>query len=210
MPEGFMQGILVKNLSWHHWLSGFLAIALHTAPIALIGISWESAHFAATSPPASQVIPIRLDSFAPVKNRVSVDEIHLAASQFGEVIQPSSSTSSVNQYAGDEQAGHYTLPSFYFPASELDIRPYPEAAVVIPFPDVTLQEDKAEGILVLYIDMDGNVNRIEVQDSTLPPLLEQAAMTSFMQTKMHPGMREGKAVRSQMKVLVEFESRHVY
>jgi hypothetical protein len=35
-------------------------------------------------------------------------------------------------------------------------------------------------------------------------------MTAFMQARMQPGMKEGKAVRSQMKVLVEFESRNAF
>ena len=204
-----MRGIPVKDMSWHHWLSGAMAIALHGGAIALIGMHWEGSRVSASLPPAGQVIPIRL-SFTPPEKVAEVEGTYLAASPFNEIIQPSLSQNDVSQHAGGEQADHYALPSFYFPASELDVRPYPEAPVVIPFPDVALEEERVEGVLVLYIDIEGKVDRVEIQESTLPSLLERTAMSTFMQAKMQPGMKEGKAVRSQMKVLVEFESRNAF
>lgn len=196
-------------MGWHHWLSGAMAIALHGGAIALIGTHWDSSRVTALSQPAGQVMPIRLSS-VPAESLAEVDGNHLATPPFEKIIQPSSSAVDVSQHAGGDQADHYALPPFYFPASKLDIRPYPEAAVVIPFPDVALEKNKVEGVLVLYIDIEGKVDRIEVRESTLPPALEQTATASFMQAKMRPGMRNGKAVRSQMKVLVEFESRNAF
>jgi outer membrane biosynthesis protein TonB len=210
MPEKLMQEIFIKSLSWHRLLSGLLTIALHGGAIALIGMQWESPRFAAPSLPAIQVMPIQMGSLLPSANFSRADETSLAAPLFEGAFQPTSSIVNADLQTGSGQADRYTLPPVYLTASELDVRPYPEAEVVIPFPDMELGEGKVEGVLVLYVDIDGKVDRIEVRESTLPPLLEHVAMSSFMQAKMQPGMKEGKAVRSQMKVLVEFEAHNAY
>lgn len=95
----------------------------------------------------------------------------------------------------------------YLPAGELDARPYPEAPVVIPYPDAQLNQSKATGVLVLYIDADGHVERIEIDKSELPPEFEKAAVDTFMKARMQPGMKGGKPIRARMKILVEFEQR---
>lgn len=95
----------------------------------------------------------------------------------------------------------------YIPAGELDIRPVPELPVVIPFPDVPLDIPKATGVLVLYIGADGRVDRVEVDESALPPEFEKMAIETFLQARMRPGILEGQATRVRMKILVEFEQR---
>ena len=51
------------------------------------------------------------------------------------------------------------------------------------------------------------IDRIEVDKSDLPPLFEKTAIETFMQARMYPGLKNGKASRAQMKILVEFEGR---
>lgn len=94
----------------------------------------------------------------------------------------------------------------YVPAGELDVRPRPEAPVIVPFPDGTLQKNKVTGVLVLYVGATGQVDRVEVDESDLPPFLEKAAVETFLQARMHPGVKDGKATRARMKILVEFEA----
>lgn len=94
----------------------------------------------------------------------------------------------------------------YIPAGELDVRPRPVAPVIIPFPDGTLHKNKVVGVLVLYVDATGQVDRVEIDESDLPPLLEKAAVETFLQARMHPGVKDGKAARARMKILVEFEA----
>lgn len=95
----------------------------------------------------------------------------------------------------------------YLPAVELDARPFPEAPVTIPFPEGTLNKNKSSAVLILFIGADGKIDRIEVDKSDLPPLFEKTAIETFMQARMYPGLKNGKASRAQMKILVEFEGR---
>jgi TonB family protein len=96
----------------------------------------------------------------------------------------------------------------YIPAGELDVRPYPETPVVVPFPDdAAMQNGKLSVVLVLYIGANGQVDRIEVDKSDLPPAFEKAARDTFMQARMQPGIKDGQATRARMKILVEFEAR---
>jgi TonB family protein len=95
----------------------------------------------------------------------------------------------------------------YLPAGTLDTRPRPEAPVVVPFPDAQLTKSKVTGILVLYIEADGRVDRVEVDQSDLPPAFEKAAIEAFRQARMQPGIKDGQPTRARMKVLVEFEAR---
>lgn len=95
----------------------------------------------------------------------------------------------------------------YIAAAELESRPQPESPVIVPFPDALLGKPKASGVLVLYIGADGKIDRIEVERSDLPPAFEKAAVDTFMAARMQPGVKDGKASRARMKVLVEFEAR---
>jgi TonB family protein len=93
----------------------------------------------------------------------------------------------------------------YIPAGELDTRPSPEQPVVIPFPDAPLNVPKVTGVLVLYIGSDGNVDRVEIDESNFPREFEKAAIETFLKVRMTPGVLNGQATRARMKILVEFE-----
>lgn len=95
----------------------------------------------------------------------------------------------------------------YTPAGELDERPFSETPVIIPFPDASLDKPKVTGVLVLYIGANGYVDRIEVDESDLPPDFEKAAIDTFLQARMRPGIKAGQPTRARMKILVEFEQR---
>ncbi len=99
------------------------------------------------------------------------------------------------------------LPLPYLNARELDERPWAEVPVLIPFPETTWEGGRVEGMLELFIGEDGSVDRILVKDSTLPEEFEAVAVETFRGVKMQPGVKEGKPVRSIMKILVEFEQR---
>lgn len=95
----------------------------------------------------------------------------------------------------------------YFPASELQLRPSPEAPVIIPFPDAPLGKQKATAILLLYISAEGTVDRVEIDESELPVEFENAAIDTFLRAKMRPGIKDGTAVPTRMKIEVEFEAK---
>lgn len=93
----------------------------------------------------------------------------------------------------------------YIPAGELDTRPSPEAPVVVPFPGTLPGISRAGAVLVLYIGADGRMDRVEVDESNLPPDFEKTAIETFLQARMWPGILNGQATRARMKILVEFE-----
>lgn len=95
----------------------------------------------------------------------------------------------------------------YFPASELQLRPSPEAPVILPFPDAPLGKQKATAILLLYISAEGTVDRVEIDESELPAEFEKVAIDTFLQAKMRPGIKDGSAVPARMKIEVEFEAK---
>ncbi|HJW24425.1 MAG TPA: energy transducer TonB [Rhodocyclaceae bacterium] len=93
----------------------------------------------------------------------------------------------------------------YLPARELDGRPYPVSPIVVPFPDVPLGKHKGRAVLVLFIASDGAIDRAEVEESDLPAQLEKVAVDTFLNARMNPGMKNGQAVPSRLKVEVGFE-----
>ncbi|HEY8607814.1 MAG TPA: energy transducer TonB [Noviherbaspirillum sp.] len=95
----------------------------------------------------------------------------------------------------------------YLPSKELDVPPQPASPVVVPFPDAVLDKARVTGVLVLFVGESGRIDRIELGESDLPPAFEKAAIETFMQSRMHPGIKDGRASRARMKILVEFEAR---
>ena len=94
----------------------------------------------------------------------------------------------------------------YLSASELDSRPRPVSGVVVPFPKGKLPGERGEVILVLYIAASGVVERVEpVGGSDLPLVFIDSAANAFRGALMVPGVKGGRDVPSQMKVLVQFE-----
>lgn len=98
----------------------------------------------------------------------------------------------------------------YLPADELDERPAPEAPIVIGLePSLPVDRERAEVVLSLYVGESGSLDRVEVGRSDLPAALAEGVADAFRGARMRPGIKSGVAVRSVMKVLVEFESRDI-
>lgn len=94
----------------------------------------------------------------------------------------------------------------YLPASQLDSRPYPESPVIVPFPEgeTLAKGQRIAAILLLYVGIDGRVDRVEFAQSGLSPPFERIAIDTFLQARMSPGIKDGRPVRARMKVEVEF------
>ena len=62
-------------------------------------------------------------------------------------------------------------------------------------------------VLTLFIDDQGVVQRVRVdaaQDSGLPAALEEATRQTFLRSAFVPGELDGRPVRSQLRIEVEF------
>jgi TonB family protein len=96
-------------------------------------------------------------------------------------------------------------PPQYRSGAELDHRPRPREAVIVPFPATELSELKGSVVVVLYINASGAIDRLELVDSNLPVAFGQAAIEAFRSASMQPGEKDGLPVPSRMKIMVEFE-----
>lgn len=83
----------------------------------------------------------------------------------------------------------------YFPVAELGQRP---AAIALPSLETLSVSPLARGTVVLrlYINETGMVDRIEVEDSSLPPDVLARLLALRSQLQFTPGMRNGTNVKS--------------
>ena len=90
----------------------------------------------------------------------------------------------------------------YFTASELDSRP-----AVIAVPDLELMDigPSAEGvaILQLFINENGEVDRITIEQSTLPDVMVEQLQLQHKQLQFMPGSKNGINVKSVVIYKVE-------
>jgi len=94
----------------------------------------------------------------------------------------------------------------YIPRNQLSTPPVPKTTIVLEPPLGELTNDRLVGILSLFIDEQGRVQRVDAEEPTLPPAFEQAAREAFMAAEFSSGKVDGLAVKSRMRVEVVFES----
>lgn len=196
--------------------SALATLVLHIIPLALIWAQWQQWRLDSAAAPRVGAIEVRFYpqvQASPLVNVTPEDEnssVGPSVTTEARGIPVPDSAPDLPEVNESQIVVSLPGPASYLNASELDVRPQPTTPLAIPFPDATLPEEMVTAVLVLYIGLDGKVDKVEVMDSTLPPLFEQVARESFINAVMHPGMKDGKAVRSSMKVMVEFESRPAY
>jgi hypothetical protein len=93
--------------------------------------------------------------------------------------------------------------SDYFPKPLLDVNPEPLIPVDIPHPDIAGKRI-VQIELSVFIDEGGRVRRVRVDTPSLMEPYAAAATGAFMSTPFKPGQIDGRAVKSVIKVLVEF------
>lgn len=93
----------------------------------------------------------------------------------------------------------------YIPRPLLSVPPIARGAVLIAPPVDMPDATTRTGILSLFIDEEGVVQRIEALEPLLPPALEKSARDAFMAARFKAGEVEGKAVKSRLRVEVSFE-----
>lgn len=95
----------------------------------------------------------------------------------------------------------------YLPRPWLSVAPAPLEPVALDYPALEGDTGWHHAVLALFIDETGAVQRVRVEDSELPALLEEAARKAFMAARFQPGEIDGVAVRSRLRVEVQFDSR---
>lgn len=95
----------------------------------------------------------------------------------------------------------------YWPRKLLDTGPTPLAPVILPSPDGATPQPDGHAILELFIHADGQVDRIEVIESSAPADFIDAAKATFMAAQFTPGLKDNVPVPSRIKIEVRFEQR---
>lgn len=91
----------------------------------------------------------------------------------------------------------------YFPTRELSVRPH--VLKDVP-PDIQLFGVPAQTVILrLFINEAGDIDRVDTEQSFLPEDIEREVRGAFSTLKFQPGMRDGMAVKSQMKIEVRLE-----
>ena len=199
------------------------SLLLHLVPAVLIGAEIQEFRFSAASLPREQILQVNLLPSVPSSipsNKFSGPEKESSPQEVSSPSSPSfkraptSSASTVDEALlrqektveeVDSPAGSPDLPLLYLSGGEMDERPWPDMPLLIPFPDVPWEGGHIEGVVEIFVEVDGTINHIQIKDSTLPPAFEHMVLDTFKQAKFKPGIKNGKPVRSIMKILVEFE-----
>lgn len=95
----------------------------------------------------------------------------------------------------------------YYPRSMLTTAPGPLAVVMIDYPPIENDRGHYSSELTLFIDETGRVARVRVDGPELPQALEAAARNAFINAAFHAGELDGRAVKSQIRIEVVFDSR---
>lgn len=95
----------------------------------------------------------------------------------------------------------------YWPRKLLDTGLTPLTPVILPSPEGSTPQPDGHAVLELFIHADGQVDRIEVIESSAPADFVDAAKATFMATPFTPGLKDNVPVPSRIKIEVRFEQR---
>ncbi len=111
-----------------------------------------------------------------------------------------SSAPALNVDAGfDEQS--------YLPRPRLTVPPALQGSVLLSWPPHDAPPaGRYAGVLSLFIDEFGVVQRVRVEDGELPASLQEQARAVFLGAQFSPGQLQGQVVKSRIRVEVSFEA----
>jgi TonB family protein len=94
----------------------------------------------------------------------------------------------------------------YVPVSRLSTQPTPVDEIRIPYPRGVHHLRVLTVALTLFIDEDGRVENVRVENPELPQAYERAAIEAFAQGRFHPGLDGERPVKSRLRIRVAFDS----
>lgn len=110
--------------------------------------------------------------------------------------------------ASGETAPRSLLPRpHYFLTRELDVRPGIMTRTEPEYPEAAARRFLSGRVVVrLYIGEDGGVEKVDVVSADPPGYFEDAAARAFLAARFSPGMKNGRPVKVQMTLEVNFDS----
>ncbi|MDN3921112.1 hypothetical protein [Roseateles violae] len=97
----------------------------------------------------------------------------------------------------------------YIPRPLLTLPPVPQQAVLLQWPEAGLPDGHYSGIIALFIDEFGIVQKVRVEEGGLPPLLAEQARQAFLGQRYLPGQLQGREVKSRIRIEVAFDAEAV-
>lgn len=94
----------------------------------------------------------------------------------------------------------------YYPRGELTVAPRLLSTVVVPFPEDVKGVVELNVRISLFIDEQGGVRRIRIDTPNIPAPFERAVRDAFSPAQFAPGEIQATAVRSQVRLEVEFRA----
>ncbi len=94
----------------------------------------------------------------------------------------------------------------YYPAMEVDVHPTALQLVQPPYPDEAASANVTGSVvLVLLLDESGKVQELSVEEANPPGMFEQSALDAFRNARFSPAQRQGRVVKSRMRIKVSYE-----
>ena len=93
----------------------------------------------------------------------------------------------------------------YYKSDELDERPALSSAIDTDIPLPPGEAFSATARIRLYLDAAGGVDKVEVEQSGLPPDVLDELRRRFLSARATPGRLKGKAVPSRVEILMKVE-----
>jgi TonB family protein len=102
-----------------------------------------------------------------------------------------------------EAASPWSDDDTYLPRQALTDVPQAAGPVLLDYP-AEAPAGRWRATLTLFIDSDGQVRRVRIDDGALPAVLQAQAREAFLAARFSPGRIDGRAVRARLRVEVEF------
>ncbi|MGQ0512373.1 MAG: energy transducer TonB [Betaproteobacteria bacterium] len=122
--------------------------------------------------------------------------------------EPVAPNATVPSTAASESAPRSLLPQpHYFLTRELDVRPGIMTRTEPGYPEAAARRFLSGRVVVrLYIAESGTVDRVEILNAEPPGYFEDSAERAFLAARFSPGMKNGRPVKAQMTLEVNFDS----
>ncbi|MBU0592919.1 MAG: TonB family protein [Gammaproteobacteria bacterium] len=94
----------------------------------------------------------------------------------------------------------------YYPALEVDVHPTALQIIRPTYPDEAASSNVTGSVvLVLLLDESGKVQELSVEDANPSGMFEQSALDAFRNARFSPAQRNGRVVKSRMRIKVTYE-----
>jgi TonB family protein len=136
----------------------------------------------------------------------SVPSIKSAAAESDVPLEARTAASKTVPGTSESPLPDLPLGTRYYRLSELDERPRPKSQIEPEFP-LTVDPGVVGAVVArLFLSTEGTVEDIQIEASTPTGLFDDAVLKAFRDASYSPGKKKGIAVRSQIRIEIEFRS----